>query len=148
MSFTETVLLGALSGFTIYLGLPFARLRLLGPRAKVALAMFAVGVLAFLFVDVMEHGFEIVEEAVTGLKDGGESLGHVLWLALLLGGGFALGSAGLSILEAWMRRGSSPLTITSNDLRCNVETSVSQSDGTNSACRPMAAASTSTISFS
>ena len=62
MSFTETVLLGALSGFTIYLGLPFARLRLLGPRAKVALAMFAVGVLAFLFVDVMEHGFEIVEE--------------------------------------------------------------------------------------
>jgi ZIP family zinc transporter len=106
LSFTETVLLGALAGFTIYLGLPFARLRLLGPRAKVALAMFAVGVLAFLFVDVMEHGFEIVESAVTGLKDGGGSFGHVLWLALLLGGGFALGSAGLSILEVWMRRGS------------------------------------------
>ena len=64
----ETVLLGALAGFTIYLGLPFARLRLLGPRAEVALAMFAVGVLAFLFVDVMEHGFEIVEDAVTGLQ--------------------------------------------------------------------------------
>ncbi len=106
MTFRETVLLGALAGFTIYLGLPFARLRLLGPRAKVALAMFAVGVLAFLFVDVMEHGFQIVEDAVSGLKDGNGTFGHVFWLALLLGGGFALGSAGLSILEAWMRRGS------------------------------------------
>jgi len=53
---------------------------------------------------VMEHGFEIVEEAVTGLKDGGESFGHVLWLALLLGGGFALGSAGLAVFEQRVRR--------------------------------------------
>src|SRR5215211_6525214 len=53
----------------------------------------------------MEHGFEIVEEAVEGFKDGGQSL-HVVGLALLLGGGFALGSAGLSILEARIRPGS------------------------------------------
>jgi ZIP family zinc transporter len=103
MTFSETVLLGALAGFTIYLGLPFARLQVLGARTRVALAMFAVGVLAFLFVDVMEHGFGIVEEAVEGYKDGGESLGHVLGLALLLGGGFAAGSAGLALLEARMR---------------------------------------------
>jgi zinc transporter, ZIP family len=103
MTFSETVLLGALAGFTIYLGLPFARLQLLGARTRVALAMFAVGVLAFLFVDVMEHGFGIVEEAVEGYKDDGGSLGHVLGLALLLGGGFAAGSAGLALLEARMR---------------------------------------------
>jgi zinc transporter, ZIP family len=103
MTFSETVLLGALAGFTIYLGLPFARLQLLGARTRVALAMFAVGVLAFLFVEVMEHGFGIVEEAVEGYKDGGESLGHVLGFALLLGGGFAAGSAGLALLEARMR---------------------------------------------
>jgi zinc transporter, ZIP family len=103
MTFRETVLLGALAGFTIYLGLPFARFQLLGPRARVALAMFAVGVLAFLFVDVMEHGLEIVEGAVTGYKDGTQTLGHVLGLVLLLGGGFAAGSAGLAVLEARMR---------------------------------------------
>ena len=103
MSFAETVLLGALAGFTIYLGLPFARLQLLGDRARVGLAMFAVGVLAFLFVDVLEHGFAILEHAVERFKDGREGLGSPLGLAALLGGGFALGTAGLAVIERRMR---------------------------------------------
>ena len=103
MSFTETALLGALAGFTIYLGLPFGRLQLLGNRARVALAMFSVGVLAFIFVDVMEHSFGIVEGAVEGFKQGSASLGHALFLAALLGIGFALGSAGLATIERRLR---------------------------------------------
>ncbi len=103
MSFSETALLGALAGFTIYLGLPFGRLRLLGDRARVGLAMFSVGVLAFIFVDVMEHAFGIVEGAVGGFKDGSGSLGHALVLAALLGLGFALGSAGLATVERRIR---------------------------------------------
>ena len=55
MSFGQTVALGALAGLTIYLGLPAGRLQLLGSRARVALAMFAVGVLAFIFVDVLSN---------------------------------------------------------------------------------------------
>jgi zinc transporter, ZIP family len=103
LSFGSTVALGALAGFTIFLSLPFGRLSTLGPRGRVALSMFAVGVLAFLFVDVLEHGFGIVEDAVTGFKDGKESFGRVLGLALLLGGGFAAGSGGLAFLEARIR---------------------------------------------
>jgi ZIP family zinc transporter len=103
MSFTETALLGALAGFTIYLGLPFGRLQLLSDRARVALAMFSVGVLAFIFVDVMEHSFGIVEGAVEGFKEGSASLGHALFLAALLGVGFALGSAGLATIERRLR---------------------------------------------
>ncbi len=103
MSFAETVLLGALAGSTIFLGLPFARLRLLGLRTRVGLAMFAVGVLAFLFVDVMSHGFTIVEDAVNAYKDGDGSFGHAAWLALMLGAGFAAGSAGLAVIEARLR---------------------------------------------
>ena len=103
MSFAETVLLGALAGFTIYLGLPFARLQLLGDRARVGLAMFAVGVLAFLFVDVLEHGFAILEHAVERFKDGREGLGSPLGLAALLSGGFALATAGLAVIERRMR---------------------------------------------
>jgi zinc transporter, ZIP family len=105
MSFAETVVLGALAGFTIYLGLPLARLRLLGDGARVALAMFAVGVLAFLFVDVMGHGVGILEDAVTGLSKGKEGLGHAAVLALLLAGGFAAGTVGLALLERRARPG-------------------------------------------
>jgi ZIP family zinc transporter len=98
VSFAETVALGALAGFTIFLSLPFGRLTLTR-RARVALAMFAVGVLAFLFVDVLEHAFGIVESAVERYRDDEGSLGHAVWLTTLLGVGFALGSAGLGVFE-------------------------------------------------
>jgi ZIP family zinc transporter len=103
LTFAETVVLGALAGFTIYVGLPFGRLQLLSQRTRVGLAMFSVGVLAFLFVDVFEHAFEIVEEAVTGFKDGEQGFGEPLGYALLLGTGFAAGTAGLAMIERWMR---------------------------------------------
>src|ERR671923_2494683 len=103
MSFAETVLLGALAGFTIYLSLPFGRLQLLDDRLRVGLAMFSVGVLAFLFVDVFEHAFGIVEHAVEGFKQGNRSFGSAAGLAVLLGGGFAAGTAGLAMVERWMR---------------------------------------------
>jgi zinc transporter, ZIP family len=105
LSFAETVVLGALAGFTIYVGLPFGRLQLLGDRSRVALAMFSVGVLAFLFVDVFEHAFGIVEGAVEGFKDGDSSFGHAGGLVALLAAGFAAGSAGLAVIERRMRPG-------------------------------------------
>jgi ZIP family zinc transporter len=103
MTFAETALLGALAGFTIFLGLPAGRLQLLGTRARVALAMFSVGILVFLLVDVLMQGFEIAEEAVTAFHDDTASFGHAAAMALLLVGGFALGSAGLGVLERKMR---------------------------------------------
>jgi ZIP family zinc transporter len=103
MSFGETVALGALAGFTIYLGLPLARLRLLSDRSRVAMAMFAVGVLAFLFVDVMSHGGKLLEGAVKDFSKGKEGFGHPALFGLLLAGGFAGGTAGLALLERRMR---------------------------------------------
>ena len=61
--------------------------------------MFAVGVLAFIFVDVMSDGLSIVDDALDAVKDHHQSLGYLIWLVVLLGGGFALGSAGLAMLE-------------------------------------------------
>jgi zinc transporter, ZIP family len=103
MSFRETALLGALAGFTIYLGLPVGRLQTLGPRTRVALAMFSVGVLVFLLVDVLSHGFEIAEGAVEQFKDGDASFWHAAGLTVVLLLGFSAGSAGLGILERRMR---------------------------------------------
>ena len=108
MSFGETVLLGALAGFTIFLGLPVGRLQSLSSRTRVALAMFSVGVLVFLLVDVLAHGFEIAEGAVEEFKDGDGSFLHAAWLTLLLLGGFTLGSAGLGITERRMRARNAP----------------------------------------
>jgi len=105
MSFSETVLLGALAGFTIFLGLPFGRLQLLSARARVALAMFSVGVLAFLFGEILVHGVEIVEEPVEALGEGDGNWGEVLGLSALLGAGFTAGCAGLALIERWIRPG-------------------------------------------
>ena len=88
MSFGETVLLGALAGFTIYLGLPFGRLQLVSARSRVALAMFSVGVLAFLFGEILVHGVEIVEHTVEELGEGEGSWGEAIGFAAILGVGF------------------------------------------------------------
>jgi zinc transporter, ZIP family len=103
MSFAETALLGALAGFTIYLGLPVGRLQLVADRTRVGLAMFSVGILVFLLVDVLGHGFELAENAVAKFEAGEAGFGHALGFSLLLVGGFALGSAGLGILERRLR---------------------------------------------
>jgi ZIP family zinc transporter len=107
LSFPETIVLGALAGFTIFLGLPVGRLQLLTSRPRVALAMFSVGVLAFIFVDVMSSGLSIVDDTLRAVKAGHESAGYLIWLVVLLGGGFVTGSAGLAMLERRMRPASS-----------------------------------------
>jgi ZIP family zinc transporter len=103
LSFAQTIALGALAGFTIFLGLPVGRLQLLGSRSRVALAMFSVGVLAFIFVDVLSSGLSIVDDALHSVKDGHGSTAYLIWLVVLLAGGFATGSAGLAMLERRMR---------------------------------------------
>jgi zinc transporter, ZIP family len=108
MSFGETVLLGALAGFTIYLGLPLGRIDFVSKRARVALAMFSVGVLAFLFGEVLVHGVEIIEHRFEELGEGEGSLLEGLSLALLFGAGFTAGSAGLALVERRMRTSKQP----------------------------------------
>jgi ZIP family zinc transporter len=103
LSFAQTVALGALAGLTIYLGLPAGRLQLIDRRARVALAMFSVGVLAFIFVDVLSNGHDIIVHAIDRYKAGHSSFAYVAWLVVLLAGGFAAGSAGLAVLERRMR---------------------------------------------
>src|SRR5690348_8569762 len=67
--------------------------------------MFSVGVLVFLLVDVLSHGFGIAEDAVNAYRAGTGGFWRAAGLAALLVGGFGLGSAGLGILERRLRRG-------------------------------------------
>jgi ZIP family zinc transporter len=103
MDFGETVGLGAIAGFAIYLGLPMGRVRWVGDRARVCLAMFSVGILAFIFMDVTKHGEAVLETAVEHFHHGTASFAHVLGLFALLAAGFIVGTAGISAAERWLR---------------------------------------------
>jgi ZIP family zinc transporter len=103
MSFAETAALGAIAGFTIYIGLPLGRMERVGVRTRVGLAMFSVGILAFIFMDVTTHGQEIVSDALSSYKDHKDSFSHVLGLFALLAGGFTAGVAGISAVERRLR---------------------------------------------
>jgi len=102
MTFAETLLLAAIAGFTIYIGLPLARMNM-SPRARVALAMLSVGILAFLLVDVLGHGYEDAEGAVEAWGEDEGSFGRAAGLSALLLVGFTIGSAGISLLERKLR---------------------------------------------
>jgi zinc transporter, ZIP family len=65
--------------------------------------MFAVGVLAFIFIDVLSSAMSIVNTALGAVRDHHGSVAYLVWLVVLLGVGFAAGSAGLAVLERRMR---------------------------------------------
>jgi zinc transporter, ZIP family len=103
MSFGETIALGAIAGSTIFIGLPIGRMRVLGERMRVGLAMFSVGILAFIFMDVTAHGQAIVENALDQYKNHTGDLAEVLGLFALLAVGFTVGTAGISVVERRLR---------------------------------------------
>ncbi len=103
MSFLETVALGAIAGLTIFLGLPLGRVKRVDDRLRVGLAMFSVGILAFIFMDVTKHGEEILETAVAHYKAHTAGFGHMLGLFALLAVGFTAGTAGISAVERRLR---------------------------------------------
>lgn len=63
MSTSQTVLLAAIAGFTIYLGLPLGRARLTNPSTRIFLSGLSAGVLLFLFMETLHAATELVEEA-------------------------------------------------------------------------------------
>ncbi len=103
MSFGETVLLGAIAGFTIFIGLPLGRMSRVSSRTRLALAMLSVGILAFIFMDVGAHAEAIVVSALAAYKRSGSGLPHVLALFALLAAGFTVGVAGIGTLERRLR---------------------------------------------
>ena len=103
MGFSETIGLGAIAGFTIYIGLPVGRIRRVDDRLRVGLAMFSVGILAFIFMDVTSNGEAILQTALERFKDHTGSFGHVLAMFSLLAAGFATGGAGIAAVERTLR---------------------------------------------
>src|ERR1700693_467558 len=70
MSQATAVLLGAIAGATIFLGLPVARLRGLPKSVQGFLNAFATGILVFLLWDILSHAGEKVQLTVAGARAG------------------------------------------------------------------------------
>ena len=94
MSWPQTILLGAIAGFTIYLGLPAGKIRRMGDKTRAFLSMSSTGILLFLFFDIVAQLSEPVETALVDKKYGTFAL--LLGVVIL---GFGLGLIGLIAFE-------------------------------------------------
>jgi ZIP family zinc transporter len=97
MTVTSTILLGAIAGFTIYLGLPFARLQKPPRTVQAFLNALATGILLFLLWDILTKASEPIDAAVDAARRGHAT--DVLTLLALFAGGFGIGLLGLVYFE-------------------------------------------------
>jgi ZIP family zinc transporter len=110
MSPEKTALLGAIAGFTIFLGLPIGRIQGMGERTRAFLSVLAAGILLFIFWDVLDAAHGILESGLLLAKAGGG------WGAFAARGGMAVvgimaGGLGLAWIEHQMqvRRARAPM---------------------------------------
>src|SRR3989442_14111050 len=80
MSMGEILALGAIAGFTVFLGLPLGRMRNASTRMRSLLNAGATGILLFLFWDVLTKGIEPVEGALSEATKSGGCWGHIAML--------------------------------------------------------------------
>ncbi|WP_431237473.1 ZIP family metal transporter [Mycolicibacterium aichiense] len=102
MSTVQITLLGALAGFTIFLGLPVGRLHDPKPHVKAALNAVAIGILVFLLWDVLAHAWEPVDRALAARQ-----IPDALSIGIVLAATFGVGLLGLVWLDGF-RRASAP----------------------------------------
>ncbi len=103
MSTAQTVLLGGIAGFTIFLGLPLGRLRNPAPRLKSFLNAASAGILLFLLFEIFHGAFEPVEQAVERLHEGQAAWAPILGFGALFVGGWAAGMLSLLYLVKYQR---------------------------------------------
>ena len=100
MSTGQTILLGAIAGFTIFLGLPMGRLRARSTALRTFLTGLSAGILAFLLVEILAGPLEDIEHALEG-ELAGVSPGLMI---VVYAAGLAAGLIGLlGLARVWQR---------------------------------------------
>lgn len=98
MSTAHILLLGAIAGATIFLGLPVGRMHGLSINARAGLSALATGILIFLFWDVMSEAVNPIEGALDV-----HHWGRFAGLSVLGVLGFGAGLMSLVYYDAWMK---------------------------------------------
>lgn len=99
MDYWQLILLGAIAGFTIFLGLPIATLQHISLKKKGFLNALALGILVFLIIDVFSHSYESVSGAATNAFSGKTPAGVAIMDLVTMFGGIAIGLVGLVLYE-------------------------------------------------
>lgn len=109
MSFSQTVLLGAIAGLTIFFGLPIGRIQNVSQRLRTFLTMVSSGILVFLLFDIFSHIKDPIEAAVRDMVAGKSGATEPAGLLLLFVLGLGTGLIGLVAFEARVMRASKEL---------------------------------------
>lgn len=118
MNITTAALLGAFAGFTIYLGLPFARLAN-PPRTRQSfLISLATGILIFLLWDILSQATAPVEGALEAARSGNPA--PFILLLLLFFGGFGAGLLTLVYFEKNRRDNGDPKPVAVDPARLSL----------------------------
>ena len=104
MSMVEILALGAIAGFTVFLGLPLGRVRNASNRMRSLLNAGATGILLFLFWDVLAKGIEPVEAALAEATKSGGTWLHFGWLAAVFAVSLTVGLMSLVYYDLWLLR--------------------------------------------
>jgi ZIP family zinc transporter len=99
MSTPEILLLGAIAGATIFLGLPVGRMQSLSANTRAGLSALATGILVFLLWDVLSNAVDPMDTALHA-----QHWGRFAGLAALGALGFCAGLMSLVYYDAWMKR--------------------------------------------
>jgi ZIP family zinc transporter len=108
VSTIQTILLGAIAGFTIYLGLPLGRVRVANLQTRAFLNAASAGILVFLLVEILAHATDPVEHALEAAVEGQAGWGQFTALGLIYAIGFGAGLLSLLYLARLWQRPSSP----------------------------------------
>jgi ZIP family zinc transporter len=100
LDYPQLLLLGAIAGFTIFLGLPLALLQSVSARTKGFLNAIAIGILVFLIIDVFGHAWDTASSAAVQAFAGRASTGDAILDLVAVFGGIAIGLLGLVFYEA------------------------------------------------
>lgn len=93
LSFWMTVLLGAIAGFTIFLGLPIARARRVKPSTVALLNALAIGILLYLVIEIAQNATAPILAQVNAWHAGTAAFPYALVVVFVVG--LAIGLIGL-----------------------------------------------------
>ena len=104
----RTLLLGAIAGGTILIGMPLGRMKRPAPRLRQMLNATAIGVLLFLLWDVLTGAFEPIDANLTSFHEGNGGLGTAVGYGVLFFVGLAIGLMSLVYYERRLSRVGTP----------------------------------------